>query len=158
MKSFLLNTETNTPILKWSMVPPNVFYEGEVPNGYSLAVAPTDNYIVLDVDNKNNKNGFLNIPNNQFLELEKTFNYYTKNGGKHYWLLYSGNKTLLNTSTKFGLDLRIGAKKGNAGGYVKYHHKVDIRHCLPLINPTSPELNKWLESLFMGVKHDKLNG
>jgi hypothetical protein len=154
MKSFLL--KNNTPIVKWSMVPDNTFFEGTVPEGYDLAVAPSDNIIILDVDNKNGKNGFLNIPNNQFLELEKTFNYYTKSGGKHYWIKYTGNKVLLNTSTKFGLDLRIGAKSGNAGGYVKYRHHTDIRHCIHLIKGTSSDMNIWLESLFQGVKVDKL--
>ena len=151
MKSFLL--KDNKPILKWSMVPNNTFFEGVIPEGYALAVAPSENYIVLDVDNKNGKNGFLNIPNKQFLELDKTFNYYTKSGGKHYFLKYTGNKTLLNTSTKLALDLRIGSKPGNAGGYVRYYHHTDIRQCIHLINETSSELNTWLEELFCGVKH-----
>lgn len=151
MKSFLL--KDNKPIVKWSMVPNNTFFEGAIPEGYALAVAPSENYIVLDVDNKNGKNGFINIPNKQFLELDKTFNYYTKSGGKHYFLKYTGNKTLLNTSTKLALDLRIGSKPKNAGGYVRYYHHTDIRQCIHLINETSIDLNLWLESLFCGVGH-----
>lgn len=153
MKSFLL--KDNKPILKWSLVPNNCFFEGAIPEGYALAVAPSENYIVLDVDNKNGKNGFINIPNKQFLELDKTFNYYTKSGGKHYFLKYTGNKTLLNTSTKLALDLRIGSKPGNAGGYVRYYHHTDIRQCIHLINETSSDLNTWLESLFCGVLNNK---
>lgn len=149
MKSFLLNKATNTPIIKWSLVPDETYFEGKVPEGYDLAVAPSGNIVILDVDNKNGKNGFLNIPDKEFLELEKTFNYYTKSGGKHYWIYYTGNQILKNTSTKYGLDLRIGAKKGNAGGYVKYVHHTDIRHCVHLINKTSIELNMWLEKLFL---------
>lgn len=150
MKSFLLNKD-NKPIVKWSLVSDNIFFEGVIPEGYTLAVAPSDNYIVLDVDNKNSKNGFLNIPDKHFLELEKTFNYYTKSGGKHYWVKYTGNKVLLNTSTKWALDLRVGAKPSNAGGYVRYYHHADIRHCIHLIKESSNELNIWLESLFQGV-------
>jgi hypothetical protein len=152
MKTFLL--KNNTPIVKWSMVPDNTFFEGTVPEGYALAVAPSENYIVLDVDEKNGKSGHSHIPIHIFGELLKTFNYHTKSGGSHYWLQYTGNKTLLNTSTKFGLDLRIGAKKGNAGGYVKYRHHTDIRQCIHLIKETSSDMNIWLESLFQGVKVD----
>lgn len=156
MKSFLLNNKTNTPTVKWSMVPQNCFYKGIIPEGYSLAVAPSENIVILDVDNKNGKNGFDHIPMMIMAELNNSFFYSTKSGGAHIWLAYTGDKTLMNTSTKYGLDLRIGAKKGNSGGYVKWHHNVDIRQCIHLINETSLELNLWLESLFMGVKHDKL--
>ena len=153
MKSFLL--KDNKPIVKWSMILNNTFFEGAIPEGYALAVAPSENYIILDVDNKNGKNGFINIPNKQFLELDKTFNYYTKSGGKHYFLKYTGNKTLLNTSTKLALDLRIGSKPKNAGGYVRYYHHTDIRQCIHLINETSSELNQWLEELFCAVNRDE---
>jgi len=146
MKSFLL--KNNKPIVNWGSIPDNVFYEGVVPEGYALAVCPSDNYIILDVDVKNNKNGYENIPHLIQIELDKSFNYKTKSGGAHYWLQYLGNKTLKNCSTQYGLDLRIGAKNGNAGGYVKYHHNVDIRECISLIKETSVELNKWLEKLF----------
>jgi len=135
------------------MVPDNTFFEGVIPEGYALAVAPSDNYIVLDVDNKNNKNGFEYISNNIWDELKQSFLYNTKSGGAHIWIDYTGNKVLMNTSTKYGLDLRIGAKGTNAGGYVKYHHNIDIRHCIHLIKTSSLELNTWLESLFCGVNN-----
>jgi len=147
MKSFLLNSE-NKPIVKWGMIPDGVFYEGVIPDGYSLATCPSGNYVILDVDVKNNKNGFEHIPAFMLKELFKTFNYKTKSGGAHYWLNYTGDKILKNTSTEFGLDLRIGAKNGNCGGYVKYHHNVDIRECIHLIKNTSKEMNLWLEGLF----------
>ena len=147
MKSFLLNSE-NKPIIKWGNLPDNTFYEGVVPDGYSLATCPSGNYVILDVDVKNGKNGFENISHLIQIELDKSFNYKTKSGGAHYWLEYTGDKLLKNTSTEFGLDLRIGAKKGNAGGYVKYHHNIDIRECIHLIKDTSKELNLWLERLF----------
>ena len=147
MKSFLLNSE-NKPIIKWGLLPDNTFYEGVVPDGYSLATCPSGNYIILDVDVKNGKNGYENIPHLIQIELDKSFNYKTKSGGAHYWLEYKGDKILKNTSTEFGLDLRIGAKNGNNGGYVKYHHNVDIRECISLIKETSEEVNKWLEKLF----------
>jgi len=155
MKSFLLNKATNTPIVRWSLVPNNCFFEGAIPEGYALAVAPSENYIVLDVDKKNGKNGFASIPIHISGLLEHTFYYYTKSGGAHYWIKYTGDKVLLNTSTKYGLDLRIGAKPGNSGGYVKYPHNVDIRQCIQLIKESSSELNVWLESLFCGVNHEK---
>lgn len=154
MKSFLL--KNNTPIVKWSLVPDGCFFEGEIPSGFDLAVCP-GKYIVLDVDNKSSeKNGFNNIPISILAELENTFNYKTKSGnGRHYWLLYLGNKKLMNTSTKYFLDLRVGESVGNAGGYVRYQHSVDVRECIHLIKDTSKELNKWLESLFLGVNHGK---
>jgi len=147
MKSFLLN-KYNKPICKWGMLPDNVFFEGEVPESYYLAVAPSDNIIILDVDCKNDKNGYENIPHLIQIELNETFNYKTKSGGAHYWIKYTGRKTLKNTSTEYGLDLRVGAKGSNAGGYVKYHHNVDIRECVDLIKPSSKSLNEWLKSLF----------
>lgn len=146
MKSFLLRN--GTPIIKWGSLPNNVFYEGIVPEGFDLAVSPSDNYVILDIDVKNGKNGFNHIPMHILAELNNSFNYKTKSGGAHYWLQYRGNKILINKSTEYGIDLRIGAKKGNAGGYVKYHHNVDIRQCVSLIKDTSMELNMWLEQLF----------
>lgn len=146
MKSFLL--KDNKPIVKWGMLPDNTFFEGAIPEGYSLATCPSGNIIILDVDNKNNKNGYNHIPSNIYFELRETFNYKTKSGGGHYWIVYTGNKVLKNTSTEFGLDLRIGAKGNNAGGYVKYHHTEDIRKCTHLIKESSITLNEWLEQLF----------
>ena len=146
MKSFLL--KNGTPIVKWGLIPNNTFYIGEIPEGYALAVCPSENIVILDVDNKNGKNGFNHIPSNIYFELRETFNYQTKSGGAHYWIEYTGDKTLLNTSTSKGLDLRIGAKPGNCGGYVKYHHNVDIRECVHLIKESSNELNLFLEKLF----------
>lgn len=153
MKSFLL--KNNKPIVKWGLIPDETYFEGPIPEGYSLAVCPSENIVILDVDNKNGKNGFNHIPINIRGELENTFHYNTKSGGGHYWIKYTGNKELLNTSTKYGLDLRIGAKSGNAGGYVKYHHNVDIRKCKHLIKSSSEQLNIWLESLFLGVNYEK---
>ena len=148
MKSFLLNSNYK-PIIKWGMIPDNCFYEGNVPNGFFKAVCP-GKYIVLDVDNKSpDKSGFNYIPDNILNELEKSFNYKTKSGnGRHYWLLYLGNKMLKNTSTKYFLDLRVGQTENNSGGYVLYYHNKDIRECIHEIKETSLELNKWLEKLF----------
>ena len=155
MKSFLL--KSNAPIVKWSMVPDETYFEGTLPEGYDLAVAPSDNYVILDIDVKNDKNGYEFIPDYILSELRESFMYNTKSGGAHCWLNYTGDRQLLNKATKYGLDLRV-AKGSYAMGYVKYPHTVDIRQCIHLINTTSPELNKWLESLFQGVKVDKLNG
>jgi len=151
MKSFLLHG--NTPSVKWSMVPDGSFFEGTVPEGYNLACCPSGRQVILDVDVKNNKNGFDFIPSDIYFELKETFNYDTKSGGAHYWVNYTGDKVLMNTSTKYGLDLRIGKKGSNNGGYVKYHHNKDIRECVNLIKDSSEELNKWLESLFLGVNN-----
>jgi hypothetical protein len=150
MKSFLL--KDNHPTIKWSMLPDNIFFEGVIPEGFDLAVCPSSNYIVLDVDEKNGKSGHSNIPMSILLELKETFNYKTRSGGSHYWLEYTGDKYLLNKATKYGLDLRVGAKGKNVGGYVKYVHPVDIRQCIHLIKKTSPDLNKWLEGLFSNEK------
>ncbi len=150
MKSFLL--QGGSPTIKWGLIPSNVFFEGTLPEGYALAVCPDDeNQLVLDVDVKNGKNGFDHIPLDVLTEIEKTFNYPTKSGGRHYFLNYTGSKLLKNTSTEKGLDCRIGKNKttGNNGGYVKYNHDVDIRECVHLINKTSSLLNTWLEELFI---------
>lgn len=154
MKSFLLNSQYR-PIVKWGLIPQNCFFEGPIPEGFFLAVAPSENIVILDVDNKNNKYGYDNIPHLIQMELDKTFHYKTKSGGAHYWIEYTGNKTLLNTSTPLGLDLRIGAIEGNCGGYVRYQHNADIRQCIHLINKSSDKLNIWLEKLFQGVKYEK---
>lgn len=152
MKSFLL--KNNKPIVSWSMVSDNTFFEGDIPIGYDLAISPgNSNIIILDVDVKNNKNGYNYIPFNCKIELDKSFYYDTKSGGRHYFISYTGYKTLMNTSTKYGLDLRIGSKLGNAGGYVKYNHNIDIRNCIHLIKNTSSDLNLWLELLFCGVNN-----
>jgi hypothetical protein len=146
MKSFLLYN--NKPTVKWSLVPENIFYEGNIPDGFDLAVCPSDNIVILDIDVKNGKNGYDHIPQHIILELRNSFYYDTKSGGRHCWIRYTGDKILLNKATELGLDLRVGAKPGNAGGYVKYYHHTDIRQCKHLIKESSPELNLWLEKLF----------
>lgn len=145
MKSFLLVDKR--PIIKWNMLPDNVFYEGNVPEGYSLAVSPSENYIVIDVDVdlKNNKNGFLNIPSSLKIELDNTFNYITKRGGRHYWFKYTGEKSLGNKTSVYSIDLRTNK------GYVVWYPKQDVRECLHLVNKTSKKLNVWLEELFSYV-------
>jgi len=149
MKSFLLSNKTNSPIIPWGNLEDNIFYIGKVPEGYSLAVSPgNSNIIILDVDMKNNKNGYLHIPMQISNELVLSFHYKTKSGGAHYFIHYTGNKILKNCSTKYGLDLRRGSVPGNAGGYVKWHSTKDVRDCIPLIKPSSKILNKWLEKLF----------
>lgn len=149
MKSFLL--KNNIPIVKWGLIPDNTFFQGTVPDGYDLAVCPSGSYVVLDVDNKNGKCGFDHIPFDIGVELGRSFNYFTKSGGAHCWLDYTGDKVLLNKSTPLGLDLRIGKneKTGNNGGYVKYRYNKDIRECTHLIKKTGKELNEFLEKLFM---------
>lgn len=139
MKSFLLKQKT--PILKWGMIPDNIFFEGDVPDGYSLAISPSDNYIIVDVDN-HKVNGFENIPEYIQEELNKTLNYPTKNNGRHYWLQYTGNEHLKNKSTKLGIDLRTKS------GYVVWYLDKDIRAYQDKIKTTSTILNNWLEKLF----------
>lgn len=143
MKSFLLNSE-NKPICKWGLIPQGVHFEGVLPLGFSLAISPSPGIVIIDFDVKNNKNAFEHVPNNILEELKQTFNYKTSSGnGQHFWVEYTGDKTLLNRATSIGIDLRVSEK-----GYVKYHHNVDIRECLHLIKESSKELNKWLEELF----------
>ena len=149
MKSFLLRN--GTPTCKWGSIPSGYYFEGEIPEGYNLAVSPTDEYIVVDVDCKNGKDGFENIPMVILVELNESYHYNTKSGGAHYWLKYTGTGLLKNTSTKYGIDLRIGAKDGNCGGYVKYWPAIsgdDIRNHIEEIKGTSLIMNEWLEKLF----------
>ena len=140
MRSFLLKNKQ--PVIKWGSLPENVFFEGKLPEGYSLAVSPSVNYIVVDVDKHGDTSGFENIPHLIQMELDKTFNYPTKNNGKHYWLMYSGNKPLGNKTSGLGIDLRT--KKG----YVVWYPEIDVRDCLHMINSTSEQMNFWLERLF----------
>lgn len=155
MKSFLLHK--NHPVIKFSMLPDNVFFEGELPGeDYALAVCPTnEKMVVVDVDVKNGKNGYENIPTLIQMELDNTFNYKTKSGGAHYFLGYNGNKLLKNCATEYGLDLRIGANKetGNAGGYVKWNCNKHPKECIHLIKESSERMNKWLEKLFSTIEN-----
>lgn len=145
MKSFL--SKAKVPIIKFGMLPDNTFFSGDVPFGFNLCVCP-GKYIVLDVDVNDIKNGFDNIPKKILEELSQTFNYQTKRKGRHYWIFYTGNQTLANKTSGLNIDLRVGEKQGNAGGYVVWYPKEDVRDCLHLIKESSEELNKWLESLF----------
>lgn len=158
MKSFLLYK--NTPTIKFSMLPDGVFFEGELPGkDYNLAVCPTnEKMVIVDIDCKEGKgNGYDNIPGNIFKELIQSYNYKTKSGGMHVFLHYTGNKILLNTTSKLSIDLRIGKNKvtGNNGGYVRWNGGVDPRTIIHLINETSLDLNIWLETLFCGVLNNK---
>ena len=51
MKSFLLNSE-NKPVVRWGLIPDGIFYEGIIPEGYSLATCPSGNIVILDIDAK----------------------------------------------------------------------------------------------------------
>jgi hypothetical protein len=149
MRSFLL--KNGIPVIKFSMLPDNVFFVGEPPVGFDIAVSTTDEKtVIIDVDVKNGKNGYNHIPLEIIDELEQSFWYHSKSGGGHYYFHYTGNKLLRNGTTNFGIDLRIGPNKatGNAGGYVRYYHNVPIQECMHLIKSTSKELNEWLEALF----------
>lgn len=141
MKSFLL--KDGHPTIKWGMLEDEIYFEGNVPEGFALAVSPgNSNYIIVDIDNKPEKiNGFDNIPENIYKLLMESFNYKTKSGA-HVWLKYTGEKQLKNCATKFGLDLRTNK------GYVKWYLDKDIRSYIHLVKETSPELNEWLELLF----------
>lgn len=154
MKSFLLKNKT--PIIKWGMIPNNVYFEGKTPQGYNLAVCPCGlgNYIVLDVDvHSSSVNGFDNIPIHLLEELNNTFSYSTKNKGKHYWFKYTGNKQLMNKASGLSIDLRT-----EKGYVVWYPLDKDIREVveLNLISNTSKELNGWLERLFTIGKRLKI--
>lgn len=151
MKTFLLNKE-HSPIVKWGLIPDNTFYIGDVPQGYSLALCPTnEKMVIVDIDCKEGKgNGYNNIPKHIFDELLESFHYKTGSGGMHIFLYYTGDKLLKNCATKYSIDLRIGPnrKTGNAGGYVRYQGSKPIQECTHLIKESSETLNKWLEELF----------
>jgi hypothetical protein len=144
MKSFLCKGKR--PIIKWSRLPNNTFFEGKLPEGYSLAVMPSENYVIVDVDKHGDIDGFNSIPIELEKELENTLHYKTKNDGMHFWFKYTGNKDLANKASGVGIDLRVGNK-----GYVIWYPKKDIRDCLDEINETSLIMNKWLEKLFSYV-------
>jgi hypothetical protein len=142
MKSFLLNSKTNTPTLKWGLIPKDTHFIGDVPEGHYLAVSPSDNYIVVDIDNKPKGCGFDNIPLDIMDELEQSLHYTTKSRGMHVFLLYTGDKKLINRTSNIFVDLRTNK------GYVRYYHNVPIQECMHLIKETSKDLNLWIENLF----------
>lgn len=110
MKTFLLKGKK--PCIKWGSLKDETYFEGEIPDGYSLAVSPTEGYIIVDVDVTPDKNGFANIPFSIRGELECTFNYKTTRG-RHYWLKYTGKEELANKTSNQSIDLRTHK------GYVK---------------------------------------
>ena len=140
MKSFLCKGKK--PIIKWGMLPDNIFYKGEIPEGYSLAISPSKGYIIIDVDKHGKQNGFSNIPSNIIFELKDTLNYKTKNDGRHFWIKYTGNIDLPNKSSSLGIDLRTHK------GYVVWYLSEDIQDRIQDIKESSPILNEWLEITF----------
>ncbi len=140
MKSFLLKGKV--PIIKWGSLPDNVFFEGEVPEGYSLAISPSKGYIVIDVDRHGEINGFNNVPRELMPELLGTHMYATKNNGAHFWFKYTGTKELANKASGLGIDLRTYK------GYVVWYLDKDVRSYMNCIWDTSEEMNQWLEKLF----------
>ena len=144
MKSFLLKGKR--PIIRWSLLPDETYFEGPLPDGYNLAVMPSGNYIIIDVDRHGIIDGFESIPLKLFEELQNTLNYSTPSNGAHYWFKYSGDRPLANKGSGEGIDLRVGFK-----GYVVWYPPGDVRDHLDEINETSEELNKWLEKLFSYV-------
>lgn len=141
MKSFLLRGKH--PIIRWSMLPDETYFEGTLPEGYALAVMPSGNYIIVDVDRHGAISGFDNIPEHVKDDLYATLNYATKNNGRHFWFRYTGKVPLANKTSGKGIDLRVGYK-----GYVVWYPKDDIRTRLHEINETSDIINEWLIELF----------
>lgn len=147
MRSFLVRNKQ--PIIKWSLLPDGIMFKGEIPDNWDLAIVPGPEYIILDVDKHNGKNGFDHIPSDIYNELEKSFNYVTKNGGRHYWLKYTGDVKLPNKTSKIFCDLR------NKDGYVVFYPRDDIKNHEHKIQKTSSNLNKWLEETFYYVNKTK---
>ena len=147
MKSFLVKNKR--PVIRWTRLPNGIFYEGAVPNGFDLAIAPSGNYIIIDIDRHGDIDGFDNIPKELEKELSETYNYPTKNNGVHYWFKYTGTDSLANKTSGLGIDLRCAHPiTGKALGYVVYYPRDDFRTHLNEINETSEEMNEWIESLF----------
>lgn len=149
MRSFLVRNKT--PIIKWGSIPNGIMFKGNIPDNFDLAIVPGPEYIILDVDKHDGKNGFDSIPQNILDELNLTFNYKTKNNGRHYWLKYTGNVNLPNKSSGKGIDLRTDK------GYVVFYPRDDIKKYEYLIKETSLELNKWLEETFYYVNKKLIN-
>jgi hypothetical protein len=153
MRSFLL--KHGKPLIKWGLLPDDTLYKGDIPEGYDLAVNPHHPYIIVDVDRHGKKDGFLNIPDNLKNELESTLHYPTKNNGMHYWFYYTGDRTLMNKASNFGIDLRVGHTENIDnnrlnGGYVKWHPRntMNIVDVLWQAKQSSRKMNEWLEELF----------
>jgi hypothetical protein len=143
LKSFLLKGKQ--PIIKWGMLPDETYFEGQTPEGFSLAVVPSKGYIVIDVDRHGDQDGFKAIPSVLNAELNYTLKYKTKNNGMHFWFKYTGSKPLGNKASGLGIDLRTHR------GYVVWYPKEDVRSVMNQVNDTSEEMNKWLEKLFSYV-------
>ena len=144
MKSFLVKGKR--PIIKWGMLPHGIFYEGKVPEGFKLAITPSEGYVILDVDRHGKVDGFSNIPEHLKEELASTLHYRTKNDGGHYWFRYTGKDDLANKASHLGIDLRTHK------GYVVWYADGDIRDREVEIKDSSEELNYWLETLFGFIK------
>lgn len=145
MRTFI--SKEKKPICNWGSLSQNSYFEGPIPESYKLCINPSPGYIVIDVDLdiEKNKNGYKNIPFYFTEELANTYFYSTPRGGSHYWLKYTGDKTLMNSTSKLDIDLRTDK------GYVCYYpanNGDDIRNNLHRIKESSLELNLWLESLF----------
>jgi len=140
MKSFL--AKNKKPIIRWTLLPEETYFEGSVPEGYSLGISPGPGYIVVDVDRHGDIDGFDNVPRRFRDELDNTLHYTTKNNGGHFWFKYSGSGYLGNKTSKLGIDLRTDK------GYVVWYIDGDIRDRMDDIKETSAELNAWLEGLF----------
>ena len=141
MKEFLVKNKI--PICHWGSLQKGTKFRGTIPYGYDIAIAPEDDYIVIDVDRHGDKDGFTKIPVDIKEELDKTFNYPTKNNGQHFWLRYTGNKKLPNKTSGIGIDLRCRGL-----GYVVFYKKGNFNDYLHEINKTSENLNKWIEEVF----------
>jgi hypothetical protein len=76
MKSFLLKDKK--PICRWNPIPHGYFFEGNVPEGYGLAICPSEGYVILDIDRHGSIDGFDNVPLDIKDLLKDHFSYPTK--------------------------------------------------------------------------------
>lgn len=147
MKSFLVKNKR--PLIRWTNLKDGIFFLGNPPEGFDLAIAPSGNYIIIDVDRHGEIDGFDSIPKELEKELSETFNYPTKNNGTHYWFKSTSKEVLANKTSGLGVDLRCAHPiTGKSLGYVVYYPRDDFRTHLNEINETSEEMNEWIESLF----------
>jgi len=153
MKSFLVKNKI--PTIKWGSIPHGIYFQGEVPEGYKLAVCPSKDTIIVDVDVHGEPNGYDNLPDFVLNACRYTLHYKTKSGGLHIWLKYPDHQ-LLNKTSGLGMDLRTN--KGYVCWYTngRPENRQDEVWDLSFIEGENPEIftqksqiRTWLNELFL---------
>lgn len=124
------------------------------PLGYNIGIATGDGVFVIDVDNKDGKNGSLSLESLELRnsDLPTTLTVSTPTGGNHVYLAAPPGAYIPNSASKLGEGLDI---RGDGGYVVGPGSVIDGKHYEVLVDAPTASAPQWLVASVAGVRPTK---